>query len=121
MRETDVLIIGSEGAGARAAIAAADTGVSVTMVTKGRQTRSGATLTGAADLDVDSATLYRLLGRGDPGDSPETFFRDIVVEGKYLNDQPLVEAHVEEAPRRAEELIRWGLKIYDLRQNPGHS
>ena len=84
-------------------------------------TRSGATLTGAADLDVDSATLYRLLGRGDPDDSPDAFFRDMVVEGKYLNDQPLVEAHVGDVPRRIEELLGWGLKIYDLRQNPGHS
>lgn len=121
LTETDVLIIGSEGAGARAAIAAADAGVSVTVVTKGRQTRSGATLTGAADIDVDSATLYRLLGRGDPDDSPGVFFRDMVVEGKQLNDQPLVEAHVADIPRRAEELLSWGLKIYDLRQNPGHS
>jgi succinate dehydrogenase/fumarate reductase flavoprotein subunit len=91
------------------------------VVTKGRIARSGATLTGAADLDVDSATLHRLLGRGDPGDSSETFFRDIVVEGKYLNDQPLVEAHVRDAPQRAEELLGWGLKVYDVRQNPGHS
>jgi succinate dehydrogenase/fumarate reductase flavoprotein subunit len=121
VRETDVLVIGSEGAGARAAIAAADAGVSVTVVTKGRMTRSGATLTGAADLDVDSATLHRLLGRGDPDDSPEVFFRDMVVEGKYLNDQPLVEAHVQDVPQRAEELLQWGLKVYDVRQNPGHS
>ena len=118
---TDVLVIGSEGAGARAAMAAADAGVSVTMVTKGRMTRSGATLTGAADLDVDSATLHRLLGQGDPNDSPEIFFRDMVIEGKFLNDQPLAEAHVQDAPRRAEELLSWGLKIYDVRQNPGHS
>lgn len=121
MLETDVLIIGSEGAGARAAITAADAGVAVMVVTKGRMTRSGATLTGAADLDVDSASLYRLLGRGDPDDSPEAFFRDMVVEGKYLNDQPLVEAHVQDVPLRLEELLSWGLKIYDLRQNPGHS
>jgi succinate dehydrogenase/fumarate reductase flavoprotein subunit len=121
VRETDVLVIGSEGAGARAAIAAADAGVAVTIVTKGRQARSGATLTGAADLDVDSATLHRLIGRGDPDDSPDAFFRDIVIEGKYLNDQPLVEAHVGDVPRRAEELLGWGLRIYDLRQNPGHS
>ena len=119
--KTDVLVIGSEGAGARAAIAAADAGVLVTMVTKGRMTRSGATLTGAADLDVDSATLHRLLGRGDPDDSPALFFRDMVVEGKYLNDQPLVEAHVQDVPQRVEELLSWGLKVYDLRQNPGHS
>jgi len=120
-REVDVLVIGSEGAGARAAIEAADAGASVTVVTKGRMARSGATLTGAADLDVDSASLYKLLGRGDPRDSPELFFRDMVVEGKYLNDQPLVEAHVQDVPRLAEELLQWGLKIYDLRQNPGHS
>src|SRR5437016_4241703 len=121
MLQTDVLIIGSEGAGARAAIAASDAGAEVTVVTKGRMTRSGATLTGAADLDVDSATLYRLLGRGDPDDSQDAFFRDMVIEGKYLNDQPLVEAHVGDVPRRIEELLGWGLKIYDLRQNPGHS
>jgi succinate dehydrogenase/fumarate reductase flavoprotein subunit len=121
MLQTEVLVIGSEGAGARAAIAAADAGAEVTVVTKGRMTRSGATLTGAADLDVDSATLYRLLGRGDPDDSEDAFFRDMVVEGKYLNDQPLVEAHVGDVPRRIEELLGWGLKIYDLRQNPGHS
>jgi succinate dehydrogenase/fumarate reductase flavoprotein subunit len=121
MIETDVLVIGSEGAGARAAMAAADASAAVTMVTKGRMTRSGATLTGAADLDVDSATLHRLLGRGDPDDSPETFFRDMVIEGKYLNDQPLVEAHVQDVPQRAEELLSWGLKVYDVRQNPGHS
>lgn len=118
---TDVLIIGSEGAGARAAISASDAGVEVTMVTKGRLGRSGATLTGAADLDVDSASLYRLLGRGDPDDSPEQFFRDMVIEGKYLNDQPLVEAHVQDVPRRAAELLEWGLKVYDVRQMPGHS
>jgi succinate dehydrogenase/fumarate reductase flavoprotein subunit len=121
LSEVDVLVIGSEGAGARAAIAASDAGASVMVVTKGRQARSGATLTGAADIDVDSATLYRLTGRGDPDDSPDVFFRDIVVEGKYLNDQPLVERHVEEIPRRAEELLGWGLRTYDLRQNPGHS
>lgn len=121
MIETDVLVIGSEGAGATAAIRAADAGAAVTVVTKGRMTRSGATLTGAADLDVDSATLYRLLGRGDPADSPEVFFRDMVVEGKYLNDQPLVEAHVGDVPRQAEELLSQGLKVYDLRQNPGHT
>jgi len=121
MLRTEVLVIGSEGAGARAAIAAADAGAEVTVVTKGRMTRSGATLTGAADLDVDSATLYRLLGRGDPDDSQDAFFRDMVVEGKYLNDQPLVEAHVGDVPSRIEELLGWGLKIYDLRQNPGHS
>src|SRR3954454_12193617 len=62
MLTTDVLIIGSEGAGARAAWEVADRGLEATVVTKGRFTRSGSALTAAADLDVDSASLYRLLG-----------------------------------------------------------
>src|SRR5579884_3673541 len=99
---TDVLIIGSEGAGARAAWEVADRGLRATIVTKGRLGRSGATLTGAADLDVDSRSLLRLLGpeprlsgiAPNPEDSPEAFFRDMLVEGKWLNDQRLVLAHV---------------------------
>src|SRR5579884_2969383 len=101
---TDVLIIGSEGAGARAAWEVADRGLRATIVTKGRLGRSGATLTGAADLDVDSRSLLRLLGpeprlsgiAPNPEDSPEAFFSDMLVEGKWLNDQRLVLAHVEE-------------------------
>lgn len=118
---TDVLVIGSEGAGARAAIAAAEAGLDVTIVTKGRLGRSGATITGAADLDVDSGSLLRLIGQGDSRDSPEHFFRDMVVEGKYLNDQRLVEVHVAEVPERLRELLEWGYKWTELRQMPGHS
>lgn len=118
---TDVLVIGSEGAGARAAIAAAEAGVEVTVVTKGRLGRSGATITGAADLDVDSANLVRLIGQGDSRDSPEEFFRDMVVEGKYLNDQRLAEVHVNDVPERLRELLEWGYRWTELRQMPGHS
>jgi len=125
---TDVLIIGSEGAGARAAWEVADRGLRATIVTKGRLGRSGATLTGAADLDVDSRSLLRLLGpeprlsgiAPNPEDSPEAFFRDMLVEGKWLNDQRLVLAHVEDVPERAREMLEAGLKVYDLRQMPGH-
>ena len=128
MFRADVLVIGSEGAGARAAWEAADRGQRVVIVTKGRLGRSGATLTGAADLDVDSRSLYRLLGPAprtsgvapNPEDSPEQFFRDMCVEGKWLNDQRQVLAHVEDVPERARELLEAGLKVYDLRQMPGH-
>lgn len=118
---TDVLIIGSEGAGARAAIEACDQGAQVTVATKGQLGRSGATITGTADLCVDSRSLNQLLeGRGDNRDSPEAFFHDIVVEGKYLNDQKLVQAMVEDVPQRARELLEWGLRVFDVRQMPGH-
>ena len=61
MKKTDVLIIGSEGAGARAAIAAADKGLSVTVVTKGYAGKSGSTLTAGADVDVDSRSICDVL------------------------------------------------------------
>jgi succinate dehydrogenase/fumarate reductase flavoprotein subunit len=129
MLTTDVLIIGSEGAGARAAWEVADRGLQVTVVTKGRFTRSGATLTAAADLDVDSGSLYKLLGpeplisgvAPNPADSPEVFFRDMLVEGKWLNDQRQTLAHVEDVPERAREVLEAGLRVYDVRQMPGHS
>lgn len=121
MLKTDVLIIGSEGAGAQAAIAASDSGAEVTIVTKGRLGRSGATITATADLCADSRSIRELLGwAGDPQDTPEAFFQDIVVEGRYLNDQRQVQVLVEEVPARAKELLDWGLKVSDVRQMPGH-
>ena len=121
MVKTDVLIIGSEGAGARAAIAAHDAGAKVLIVTKGRIGGSGATLTALADMDVDSRSARDLLGfPGDLNDSPEIFFEDILIEGKYINNQKLVDVHVAEAPARIKELMDWGLKVRDLVRNPGH-
>jgi succinate dehydrogenase/fumarate reductase flavoprotein subunit len=58
---------------------------------------------------------------GDPDDSQDYFFRDMVVEGRYLNDQSLVQAHVEDVPDRVHELLEWGLKVTEVRQMPGHS
>jgi aspartate oxidase len=46
-----------------------------------------------------------------PDDSPRSHFDDVVRIGCYLNDQNLVEALIEDAPQRAEELIGWGAKI----------
>ena len=114
--KTDILIIGSEGA------AAHDAGAKVLVATKGRQGRSGATLTALADMDVDSRSAKELLGLpGDPNDSMEHFFDDILKEGKYVNNQKLVEVHVTDAPLRIKELIDWGLRVRDLVRNPGHS
>src|SRR3989304_5107590 len=57
---TDVLVGGSEGTGARAAIAAADDGAAVLVATKGFVGKCGATLTADADIDVDSSTIAKL-------------------------------------------------------------
>src|SRR4030067_1922136 len=97
--KTDVLIIGSEGAGARAAMGAHDSRTEVLLLTKGRFGKSGATITGIADIDVDSRSARDLLGlEGDCADTKEIFFEDILIEGKYLNNQKLIELHVENDP-----------------------
>jgi succinate dehydrogenase/fumarate reductase flavoprotein subunit len=123
--ETDVLIIGSEGAGATAAIEASKKeGLRVTIATKGRMGKCGATVTGDADFDVDSRSLHELfpwLEGTDPRDSQEIFFQDIVKGGKYLNNQRMVEIHVKEAPERLRDLVDWGVKIEWVMHSSGHS
>jgi succinate dehydrogenase/fumarate reductase flavoprotein subunit len=122
--KTDLVIVGSEGAGATALIEAARRGLSAIVVTKGNGVgRSGATITGEADLAVDSRSIHERFGiqGSDPGDSKEQFFRDTVVGGKYLNQQDLVEAHVEDAPERLADLVSWGLKPLFVARMSGHT
>jgi len=111
--EADVLVVGSEGAGARAAIGASDQKVKVIIATKGRIGRTGATVTAGADYTLDGKSAKEYCGlSGDDRDSPEKYFHDIVTEGLFLNNQEIVEAHVEGAPIVLKELMDWGMKIF---------
>lgn len=111
MIETGVLIIGSGGTGLRAAIESASAGVRTTLVTKGSVNRSGASPLAGADVMLDGKSLHALGYPGDPEDSPEKWFRDICIEGFYLNNQQLVRNYVREAPARVKELLEWGMKV----------
>jgi succinate dehydrogenase/fumarate reductase flavoprotein subunit len=108
---SDVLIIGSEGAGARAAIEAAEQGAEVTIVSKGKIAKCGTTIMAGADITLDGKSLNKLGFAGDPEDSEDKFFRDIVVQGFYINNQRLVRAYVSSAPARVKELLDWGLRV----------
>jgi len=108
--ESDVLVIGSGGAGLRAAIAAAKT-ASVTVVSKGPLGRSGATVLSGADIMADGASLARLGYPNKPDDSPEAWARDILVEGFYINDENLVDAYAGGAGERVRELLEWGMTV----------
>jgi len=120
--ETDVLIIGSGGAGCCAAIEASNYDVSVTIVTKGLFGKSGATLCGDADIEIDSKSLHELgLSGTDPNDNQDIFFEDIVKAGKYLNNQKLVEIFVKEAPERFKEHLDMGIKPRYVFRTSGHS
>jgi len=120
--KTDVLVVGSEGAGARAAIAAHDHGADVLVVTKGRLGKSGATVTAIAGIAVGGRAICDILKLpGNAEDSPEAFFEDIVVEGKYINNQELVGLVVGEGPLRVKELIDWGMRVkVSEARIPGH-
>ena len=72
--QTDVLIIGSEAAGARAAIELADRNLKVLMVTKSIMAKSAVTL--KAVFSVSGA-----FGFADPRDNPEDHLKDTVVAG----------------------------------------
>ena len=110
--ETDVLVVGGGGAGFRAAIGAAEKGAGVVLLSKGPLARCGASPMAGADFTLDGHSMSQVDGlTGDPGDSPEKVFNDIVTQGSYLNNQKLVRQYVERAPQCLGELIDWGVKI----------
>jgi succinate dehydrogenase/fumarate reductase flavoprotein subunit len=65
-----------------------------------------------ADFTLDGRSLSLIEGlRGDPHDSPEKVFNDMVTQGSFLNNQKLVEQYIKTAPQCLKELIDWGIKI----------
>ncbi len=96
----DVLVIGAGGAGLRAAIAAAEAGVSVALVCK--------SLLGKAHTVMAEGGIAAALGNVDPRDSWEVHFADTMRGGQRLNDYRMVEIFAREAPARVYELERWG-------------
>ena len=100
---TDVLVIGGGGAGFRAAIAAREKGAQTLLLSKGPLARCGATPLAGADYTLDGWSLHDVGFFGEPRDSKEKFFSDMVTQGHYLNNQKLVEQYIENAPNRLRE------------------
>ncbi len=119
--ETDVLIVGSEGAGSRAAIEIAKKGLKVLIATKGVFTKCGATVTADMDIDCPSKEVKEVFGGpGDPADTVENFAQDMFEEGKYLNNEEVVLAHCSNAAKYVKELVDWGMQINGFMHAPGH-
>ena len=119
--ETDVLVLGSGGAGSRAAIEVARNGLTVLVVSKGVFAKSGATVTAGMDIDLPSRDAKEILGLpGDMRDTVESFAQDMFEEGKYMNNEEVVLTHCSNAAKYIKELIDWGMKVDCLRQAPGH-
>ncbi len=109
--QTDVLVVGGGGAGFRAAIAAREKGASALLLSKGPLARCGASPMAGADYTLDGRSLSELGRPGEPEDSMEKVFNDIVTQGFYLNNQKLVEQYTRQAPARLKEMLDWGLTI----------
>jgi len=106
---TDVLIIGSGGAGSRAAIEVDDAGLKATIVSKGLSFRSGCT--GMAEGGYNA--VFKTV---DKDDSIEAHFKDTMKGGSFLNDEKLVEILVKESPKRLVDLENYGA-LFDRKEN----
>ncbi|MBX3551179.1 MAG: FAD-binding protein, partial [Pseudolabrys sp.] len=98
---TDILILGSGGAGLFAALHAhaADPKLDITVATKGLLGKCGCTRMVQGGYNV---SLHK-------GDSIERHFMDTIEGGKWLNDQDLAWTLVTTAQRRIRELeSEWG-------------
>ena len=99
-RICNVLIIGSGGAGLRAAISAHESGCEVLVI--GKRIRNDAHTTLAA------GGINAALGTVDPEDDWVQHFVDTYHEGYNIGDPKTVEILVKDAPERVQELVDWG-------------
>jgi succinate dehydrogenase/fumarate reductase flavoprotein subunit len=115
--KTDVLVIGSGGAGVTAALTAQENGAEVLLTTK---LRLGDSNTIMAEGGIAAATL--------PEDSPVIHYVDTMVGGRGKNIPELVEALVNDAPFIVEWLTSLGVNfdrlsdgVYYAHMPAGHS
>ena len=106
---TDVLIIGSGGAGSRAAIEVDDADLKATIVSKGLSFRSGCT--GMAEGGYNA--VFKTV---DKEDSIDAHIHDTLKGGSYLNDEKLVEILVNESPKRLIDLENYGA-LFDRQES----
>jgi succinate dehydrogenase / fumarate reductase flavoprotein subunit len=99
-RPCNVLVIGTGGAGLRAAIAARKAGVDVVVIGK-RNRLDAHTVLAAGGINA-------ALGTVDSEDSWQQHFADTILEGYYLSDPRVVEIMTNEAPAAVNELADWG-------------
>ena len=96
----DVVVIGSGGAGLRAAIEAANAGVSVGVICR--------SLLGKAHTVMAEGGVAAALANVDDRDNWKVHFSDTMRGGQYLNNPRMAELHAKEAPIRVRELEAWG-------------
>jgi fumarate reductase (CoM/CoB) subunit A len=118
--ETDVLVVGGGGAGARAAIAAEESGANVILATKHFLGRSGCT--------PQLVYLSAVGSWGAKDDSVELAVQDLLKAGGNLGDPALLRILVEESEGRILDLESYGARFdkeangkFVIAQLAGHS
>ncbi len=99
--EADVVVIGTGGAGLRAAIELHDQGRSVLVLGK-RPKADAHTVLAAGGINAALACM-------DAEDTWQLHAADTLKEGRFLGDPRAVELLCREAPRAIEELVGWGV------------
>jgi L-aspartate oxidase len=99
-RSTDVVVVGSGAAGLMTAVALAEAGRAVTVVTKGEL--------GAGSTPWAQGGLAAVLGDDD---AAELHVQDTLVAGAGLCDEPAVRTLVAEAPRAIAQLRELGARL----------
>ncbi len=106
--ESDVLVLGTGGAGLRAAIEAEARGASVAVVSKAPAGMNNATVVSGGGF---RAALVGLIPEAEGDLTPEEHLRDTIEVGKRINDRRLVEVLAHEGGERVLELKRFGVEI----------
>ena len=104
---SNVLVIGSGGAGLRAAIEAKKTGVEVTVIGK-RIKEDVHTVLAAGGINA-------AFGNVDSKDSWKQHFADTMIEGYGLSEPRMVEIMAKEAPELVKEIDNWGANFAKLK------
>ena len=126
--ETDVLVIGGGGAGARAALEASAAGARVTLAVKGKFGITGVRGAGATGYRGNGRPMHLFSGpkvvlesRDEPGtyasvplgieDEQKAFFQRAIQAGLGMADRKLTRILADEAPGAKQALEKWGLLL----------
>lgn len=108
----DVIVVGSGGAGLRAALASAEKGAKVLVLTKGEPQRSGGTLSA-------HYSFCAVPPASPAGDTPEQFAKDIIRSSEGISDPSLVRVLTEQAYDAIVYAEALGVK-FDRTEEGGH-
>ena len=103
---SNILVVGSGGAGLRAAIEAKMAGLAVTVL--GKRTK------GDVHTVLAAGGINAALSNVDPEDSWQQHFADTYLEGYGIGEPRIVELMAKEAPDLVEEIDRWGANFAKL-------